>query len=192
MSIQWVGRFADMDWVTPDSAVVRQVQMAALPHPSRRDIGHIREKSRRRAGTRPGIVLTGWDRDVWGDPKHPEASVEDLMVIRPRPVEDPFSTWVVETLLTWLYQDVWYRLFGHRIDPAEGSTIKTDIILRITSIFTMIVACLLPIGSIAVLYCVQTMRNRLELIAGFTVLFALSLLLFTSAKRSDVFAATAA
>ena len=168
---------------------MKQMQMAAVPGPEKPDLEYIRQTFQQRSATRLTSTLVGCDQKVWGDPDDPKGLAEDLMVIRPRSVEDPFTTWVAGPVMTWLYQAVWCRLFPKRLGPGK---VKNAAILRATSACTTVIACSLLVGSIAVLYCVQTMRGRLGLIAGLTVLFAISIMLFTSAKRSEVFTATAA
>ncbi|KAI1124716.1 hypothetical protein F5Y10DRAFT_280023 [Nemania abortiva] len=61
-----------------------------------------------------------------------------------------------------------------------------------TSVITIIVAAFLLIGSITGFYFVQSDTVKLALIAAFTSAFALSLVLITSARRAEIFAATAA
>lgn len=63
---------------------------------------------------------------------------------------------------------------------------------RVLKTLTTLVACLLPIGGIAVLYVIETMPGRLGAIAIFTALFSFSLNLITTASTKDIFAATAA
>ena len=66
-------------------------------------------------------------------------------------------------------------------------------IVRITSIMTTIVACLLPIVAITVLAWVRSMGLILGLIALFTAIFAFGLvLLSSSSSRVEIFTATAA
>jgi len=55
-----------------------------------------------------------------------------------------------------------------------------------------VIAAFLLIGAITSLYFVTNPGAKLSMIAGFTVLFAISVVLLTNAKRSEVFAATAA
>lgn len=168
------------------------MRIAALSDPKRIDLEYIQDRLWHSTRAGPAIALKGWDSKVWGDPEHPEADVGDLMVIRSRAEEDPFTTWVAETLLSWVYREVWLRIVGRKVASEGMPLVDNAIILKATSIFTATVASLLPVASVVVLYCVQTMKIRLGLIATFTALFALSILLFTSAKKSDVFAATAA
>jgi hypothetical protein len=77
----------------------------------------------------------------------------------------------------------------------EGNlTAYTDSwIFRVTSIFTTIVACLLPIIAIIVLSKVHTMGMILGLIALFNTAFAFGLVLISSgSSRVEIFTATAA
>lgn len=64
--------------------------------------------------------------------------------------------------------------------------------LRWTFILASMLASALPILSIAILYCVKSLKVRLGLIAVFNLLLSFSLAAFTSAKRTDVFAVSAA
>lgn len=65
-------------------------------------------------------------------------------------------------------------------------------ILRMTYWLTSILASLLPIASIVILYCVRSMPARLGIIAGFNVFLSVCLIGLANAKRSEVFAVTAA
>lgn len=60
------------------------------------------------------------------------------------------------------------------------------------AVISTIVAAILLIGAIISLYWVTKPGARLGMISGFTILFALSVILLTNAKRSEVFAASAA
>jgi hypothetical protein len=48
------------------------------------------------------------------------------------------------------------------------------------------------IAPVVILYEISSMRARLGIMAGFTVVFSLCMAGLTNAKRSDIFAATAA
>ncbi|KAJ8123427.1 hypothetical protein ONZ43_g621 [Nemania bipapillata] len=61
-----------------------------------------------------------------------------------------------------------------------------------TNIITIVVAAFLLIGSITGFYFVHSDVVKLALIAAFTSVFALSLVLITNARRAEIFAATAA
>jgi hypothetical protein len=60
------------------------------------------------------------------------------------------------------------------------------------NIISVVIAAILLVGAICSLYYVSNPQARLGMIAGFTVLFAISVGLLTSAKRGEVFASTAA
>lgn len=55
-----------------------------------------------------------------------------------------------------------------------------------------VIAAILLIGAITSLYFVTNPGAKLGMISGFTVLFAIGVGLLTNAKRSEIFAATAA
>ena len=65
-------------------------------------------------------------------------------------------------------------------------------VFKITYWITSIVASLIPILSIVILYKVKSMKARLGIIAGFNVLISMCLSGLTNAKRSEIFAITAA
>jgi hypothetical protein len=65
-------------------------------------------------------------------------------------------------------------------------------ISQIVTIIGVLTSAVLLIGAIVSLYVVRRPSVRLGMIAGFTVLFALSVALFTNARRVEIFTATAA
>lgn len=69
---------------------------------------------------------------------------------------------------------------------------KDTTLSGITRVLTILVSSLLPSASIFALYFVESLINRLGVIMGFSVLFSISLAVFTSAQRIEIFAATAA
>ena len=171
----------------------------------------------------PDRALNGWDCDVWAaGPRSSSSNAthggEDLFVVRAREKEDPFSTFVVERLLGWVYETVCLRVcHGHRRKlrgtgntsggPGDversnstsatdsgptGFTINDSYILRLTSFLATALACLLPVASIVVLYYVEAMKVKLGLVACFTFALAMALAVFTTVRRSEVFATTAA
>lgn len=176
--------------------MLQQAQMAALPNPDPHDLQTQQRWLFKRIESNPDTALQGPDSIVWGDLAAPglapTSKIPDLLALYPRPVQDPFTTLVAGKFSEWFYDKLWFRMRRLRNSPTEGVTVNTTIIRRVTSIVTTAVASLLPIGSIVVLYCVQTMRTKLAFITTFTFIFALSLACFTSASRSEVFAGTAA
>jgi len=166
--------------------------MAALPEPNKTDLEYLQGCFLKSNMGNREISLMGDDKAVW-DPRGPDEQNEpsDLFVLRPRPERDPFSAAMIERFLPWLYRLIFHRRYQADIEKAR-ITIEDNRLLRVTAMITTIVASLLPIGSIALLYCVKTMRARLALLALFTVAFAVALSCFSTARRTDVFAVTAA
>lgn len=66
------------------------------------------------------------------------------------------------------------------------------LISRIVSLVSVLLAAMLLLGAIVGLYFVQHQGARLGMIAAFTTMFAASIGLLTSARRAEVYAATAA
>ena len=66
--------------------------------------------------------------------------------------------------------------------------------MKFTSFVATVVACALPTVAIDILSTAKTKRDRLLYIGGFTILFAIGVLLLTEASTSriNVFTATAA
>ena len=118
----------------------------------------------------------------------PIAPAPDLIVLKKRTYEDPFSKYLAEKAI--------YALRLHRfMNPSmvHGLVAFTDkSVLRITSWITTIMAPILCILVTIVLYNIPSMRTRLALIATFNVLGAICLATFTSAKRVEIFAVLAA
>lgn len=69
---------------------------------------------------------------------------------------------------------------------------KNSKLLRIADVLSTIIASTLPIASIIALNFIDRMIIRLVAIALFTMTFSLILTIVTSARRIEIFAATAA
>lgn len=136
------------------------------------------------------LALECLDAEVWGSVQERKEYSPDLVTLSPRQKEDPFSSLVVEKAIT-ICQCCFDRFKkSSRIHGVVGYEDST--ILKITFWITSIVASLIPIASIVVLYRVQSMAARLGIIAAFNVLISVCLSAFTNARRSEVFAVTAA
>jgi hypothetical protein len=70
--------------------------------------------------------------------------------------------------------------------------IKEQHILWTVGAINTVAAAVLLIGAIVALHFTNRAGARLGLIAAFTALFALSVMVLTNAKRAEIFAATAA
>ena len=145
--------------------------MSQLADPSSHDLRSLQQWLER--PSMGNLALIGKDRATWGNIDLPIDPHHDLLAVSLSGNRDSFTTWFMEQLVLWLH-----RLFWHRT------------LHRYTSHITTIVASLLPILAIVVLYCVNSMKIRLGLIALFTFTFAAALSFFTGAKRGEIFIAT--
>jgi hypothetical protein len=108
----------------------------------------------------------------------------DLVSVRPPADED---------ILSRLLQDHWsFQKRGSR-DPLDRTTIyKNKHVVHTVATISMSIAALLLISAIISLYAVIDSKAKLGLVAMYTLLFALSVATLTNARRTEVFAATAA
>lgn len=137
------------------------------------------------------LALLGDDAMTWGSVGSPKGYASDLVVLRPRQNEDTFSKWMVDNTVVNLFRCGCARLKkASRIHGVVG--IEDSTIFRFTSLITSIVASLVPIASIIVLYSVRSMEARIGIIGAFNLLISTCLSMFTNAKRSEIFAITAA
>ncbi|KAJ8131005.1 hypothetical protein O1611_g2619 [Lasiodiplodia mahajangana] len=110
------------------------------------------------------------------------------------------------SLVTYTIVDIYHNLIGRHIHEArEGNSLPLNYrdhrhtvtythrsIARSTRVFTVLIACTLPITAIIILYNVHDMPTRLGIIAALTGLFSTLMSLLTTASLQDIFAATAA
>ena len=162
--------------------------MSQLADPSSHDLRSLQQWLER--PSMGNLALIGKDRATWGNIDLPIDPHHDLLAVSLSGNRDSFTTWFMEQLVLWLH-----RLFWHRVkkveDPESGiASYDRETLHRYTSHITTIVASLLPILAIVVLYCVNSMKIRLGLIALFTFTFAAALSFFTGAKRGEIFIAT--
>ncbi|KAK1756527.1 hypothetical protein QBC47DRAFT_321849 [Echria macrotheca] len=111
----------------------------------------------------------------------PQPHTNDLLTIR-RPVEkDPLSRFL---------QDHWF--FGATSVSAKTEYIKERHVSWAAAGASIVVAAILLLGAIIVLHVLENKQAQLGVISLLTVLFALSVGVLTSARRSEIFASTAA
>ncbi|KAJ4294547.1 hypothetical protein N0V90_008238 [Kalmusia sp. IMI 367209] len=170
-----------------NDALIQQAQILAYPKPSQADLGWVQNFLH----VDLGLSLCGPDATLWGSVLARKSHSPDLITLCPRPKEDPFSNWAIEKTIVYLFQCGCARFMKqsstHGVIGYEGTKI-----VRITYWMTSIVASLIPILSIVILYMVRSMAARLGIITGFNVLLSICLSGLTNAKRSEIFAVTAA
>lgn len=140
--------------------------------------------------------LTGTDALIWGtvqgrmSPSHVRPSL-DLITLRPRPKGESSSHSALEKMIAYIFQCGFARFTSsvsvHRVTGYRDMSVG-----RVTHWMTSIIASLIPIASIVILYVVHSVPARLGIIAAFNVLVSVCLSGLTNAKRSEIFAVTAA
>lgn len=165
-----------------DECLVRQRQLATFHAPEAGNLSFLQGwLTDPEAGN---YAFEGLDRTVW-------ENGSDLLVTSPSQLSDSFTRLVISRLV-----EAYHNIFGSRRKPTdvENGVYKYEEkdVLRAADIVGTLISSLLPVLAVVVLYCVKNMLMRLGMVALFTVLFSLALVLVTKAKRIEVFAATAA
>ncbi|PVH93718.1 hypothetical protein DM02DRAFT_721607 [Periconia macrospinosa] len=169
-----------------NEALIQQACILGYPEPSQTDLEYVRNFL---VNLKPG--LCGSDARIWGSAAQKTHHSPDLITLRPRPKEDPFSNFAAEKTIDFLFKCGLDRFM--KPSPIHGVIGYEDTsIFKMTYWITSIVASLVPVLSIVVLYVVHSMKARLGIIACFSVLCSICLIGFTNAKRSEIFAVTAA
>ncbi|OTA69141.1 hypothetical protein K449DRAFT_362387 [Hypoxylon sp. EC38] len=191
-----------------NEALLQQVDISKLEGPNSNDLEFLRSWFERPSmGCFP---IRGLDYKAWEQRRE-----NDLVAIKPRLPPDPFSKWVTNTIFP-----LYHRVFGvkfhvrkvlrpsgklchadnqstsKKADSTEIGdglyTYEESLLGSIINIITTVVAAVLPLLSIVVLYIVDSDATKLGIIVVFSACFALVLAVMTSARRIEVFAATAA
>ena len=153
------------------------------------------------------VYLHGKDNTTWSK----EEWQYDLVSLKTRPADDIFYLWVYDTVARW-----YHKIMGRHTRVSDqcnnnrekslkanqkscsqehlaGTVVYGEaIVLGSTRAIATLLACVLPVASIALLYIIQNMAKRLGIIAALTFLFSLSLVMMTNTGVADIFAATAA
>lgn len=132
--------------------------------------------------------LKGLDRNIWET--SPPSS---LVALQPRNYDDPLNSVFLSKVSTW-----WHSCVGHRIkkrvndQEAQYFEYSDKKILRTANILSSVISSVLLVGSIVILAFVKDLYIRLGVVALFTQMFSLALVLVTNARKVEMFAATAA
>ncbi|KAI9697151.1 MAG: hypothetical protein M1820_007886 [Bogoriella megaspora] len=173
-----------------NAALIQQSQILPMKSPSSFDLDYIQRFLVSKEML--PATLAGADCNTWGTVHKPKGYEPDIVMLRPREKTDILTKLVIEKGTSKFFS----HGLGRFLKPSpvhgglvgfEGSTLS-----RLTYIVTTALASLLPVASITVLYFINSPKLRLGFIAIFTVLLSISLALFTSAKRAEIFALTAA
>lgn len=116
------------------------------------------------------------------------------MCLDPQSTESDFFTRLIGKLVVGPFHRYVGSKFGAGkvVDEETGSmSYDTERINTASHAITTVLSATLPVLAILALNAVDTLQKRMGLTVLFTVVFALMLAGFTSAKRLDIFAATA-
>ncbi|KAF7537782.1 hypothetical protein G7054_g3449 [Neopestalotiopsis clavispora] len=163
------------------------IEVAKLGSPSPYDLAFLQKWL-----VRPGMgnyPLLGIDRTSY-DP----GNDTDLIAVKGRSTPDVFSRWLTYDLIP-----KWHDAVGRKIKDPEKTDIgegicdyKDNVLVAIVRVATTVVASLLPMISVVALFFVHSYSLRLVVIILASGFFSLVLQLMTSARKIEVFAATAA
>ncbi|KAI9685932.1 MAG: hypothetical protein M1822_004210 [Bathelium mastoideum] len=172
-----------------NAALIQQSQMIQMAQPSKFDLEYIQHYM---ASKDMGpFALVGIDCETWGTVHKPNGHEPDIVALLPRKATDMFTKLLNNKGTSKLFQYGVGRFLKpspvHGLVGFEESTLS-----RVTYLITTGLASLIPVASIVVLYFVSSIKLRLGVIAIFTVLLSICLAFFTSAKRAEIFALTAA
>ncbi|KAI1151268.1 hypothetical protein F4825DRAFT_451676 [Nemania diffusa] len=162
-------------------------QLSQAPSPSKSQLHELQRWLRDKEGGDNFLKVTEFN--TWEDPEPTK-----YIVVKKAAIEDDYLTKFISHILLLIF----HRLFGHRwkvgkiIDRRSGLTSYSDTkISRAGSIFAAILSSALPVLSIFVLNNLHSTTLRIAVTLVFTTVFALALAAFSSAKRVEIFAATA-
>ena len=182
--------------------MLQHARLYQLPKPNKHDLGVLREWYNAEDGG--GTFMPRPEGDAWNE------DVQDLVALSNRPTDgDVFTRWMGEIITP-----CFHRLIGYRIKVRLAKSLvllykllydfpqEQDELTKFydyedskfnsaANLISIILSSLFPPASIFVLYYVKSTVIRLVLILVFSAVFTACLSIFTSAKRVEIFAATA-
>jgi hypothetical protein len=168
-----------------NEAVLRHKEMMEQDSPNKCDVEFLRRWFKdKNMGDYP---LVGEDSDLWE-----ASSPSDLVALRARKAEDPLSTFFLRRVYLWWHHCIGYRFKKPRSKEDRYFEYRDRNIRRVANILSSLISSALLIGAIMTLYFVKSAIVRLGIIAAFTTVFSLVLVLATNARKVEVFAGTAA
>ncbi|KAF2725246.1 hypothetical protein K431DRAFT_300152 [Polychaeton citri CBS 116435] len=195
-----------------NTALVQASQMRRLPSPDKADIHFLRDWL---TGIGDGDnFLREREKYTWALPRnsppqeHKYLNEDFLTIYAATEEQDIFSKILSSSLLDlWTYvRSRWSServesgtvgqqnaRFPKSINPDSGLLQYTEAaLLRFNNVLISVIGAALPIVSIVALYFIKTEGGRIGAMAGFTIIFALVLAIFTNARRLEIAASTAA
>ncbi|KAF9640983.1 hypothetical protein BFW01_g12789 [Lasiodiplodia theobromae] len=178
--------------------LIQQLKIVSVIPPGTSDLRYI--QSYLQSEDMDNGILTGQDAVLWGSIERPKEHAPDLLALLGRKSgEDFFSRWVTDSVADKMIElQQRLRLARPSGPSGEPQPLKDERmlldkkLLRWTFMLASGLASALPILSIVILYWVRSTEVRLGLIAVFNIVLSFTLACFTSAKRAEVFAVSAA
>ncbi|KAJ9655398.1 hypothetical protein H2201_008812 [Coniosporium apollinis] len=158
-------------------ALQLESSIASLGQPSRRTLDALRHFFKPKSEKSDGFTLLGSHSAGLYDDEN------DLIALKTPQQQDRLTS-IVQT-----HFPVFFKTSPSHSDYAY---VSEHAIARFVNWFSTLLAAILLVGAIVTLYIITSPNWRLGLIAAFTTVFAASIGLLTSARRAEVFAATAA
>lgn len=170
-----------------DKTLIQQNIIAQMKPPDHFDLRYIQNFL---SSVHMKEKLCGIDYSVWGTVHHPRSCDKELVCLRPRQDTDDFSRWIGSRAIYWVF-----KLGGRWLkeDPRFGTVaVQHRSVFTFTMWLTTAIASALPAISIIILVNIESTSRRLAVVAGFNFIISVCLVLFSEARRTDVFAVTAA
>jgi hypothetical protein len=133
--------------------------------------------------------LTDFETETWN-----HDNLGSYLCLEPTSAKgDPFTSWLLNSVV-----QAYDRFLGRYIGSGEvldertgGKSYSNDGVNRVSNIFAAVMATALPVLAIFALNRIPSTDGRIGATAGFTITFAVLMGIFSSAKRSEIIAATA-
>jgi len=173
-----------------NAAVLQYKELCSIHGPSKHDLNLLRDwLERPKCGD--NFLTNNVEREIWHS-QQPERVSDLLTMSKVEAEKDPFSRWLKDNFVGYFHNTIGRR-FTTPYDEESGLYHYRDSNLKVIShLVGVILASLIPAASIFTLYYVTHMVARLGIILAFSALFSICLALFTTARRVEIFGATAA
>ncbi|KAF1950478.1 hypothetical protein CC80DRAFT_426686 [Byssothecium circinans] len=172
-----------------NTAIIQQAQIIQMGKPDNYDIQDIQKFLVSDHMIPKGLL--GPDREIWGTFNDTSTMSKELICLRPRQDADSFSRFTGAHVITFL-QKFGFARWMKKDERFGALAVRTESIFRFTFWVTSLIASAMPVISIVVLIKLKALTARLATIAAFNALLSICLTVFSDAKRTDVFAVTAA
>ncbi|KAK8225373.1 hypothetical protein HDK77DRAFT_487474 [Phyllosticta capitalensis] len=172
-----------------NTAMIQQSKILSMKFPDKMDIDDIRDficSTEEMGHCNP---FTGADALIWGmdEITRIRPPAPDIVTPYPNDRKDMFTN-----ILNKRFFDLRLDKVCHHLEANGLKFWEEETLTRISFIFSTAIASILPIVSIIILYYVKPMGARFGLMIFFNILISTCLSFLTHAKRSEIFAVTAA